>query len=147
MRVVIACAVIVLSVLAALGLAQTQNVFSSVKGSIPGTSATAATPSAEPSPKAIVVAKDQERSATASVDTAVVASAPVTGSTAGVPSAASDALTTKSAPVLAQAAPAMAQAAPPAARPAPAPAAAPPQAAACPNNPNGLGVSRVVEID
>ena len=66
MRVVIACAAIVLSVLAALGLAHTQNVFSSITGRIPGTSATAATSSAE-TPKAAAVVKDQDRPTTSQI--------------------------------------------------------------------------------
>jgi peptidoglycan-N-acetylglucosamine deacetylase len=161
MRVVIACAVVVLSVLAALGLAQTQGVFSSV----PGTSATAAT-TPEPSPKAIVVSKDQERPATTTLNMATVATSstsPVTTAPAPAPAttsaaapavsasvapAAPTAATAEPAPAAKSAAPQVfAQAAPPAARPAPAPAPAAPQAATCPGNPNALGVARTVEID
>jgi peptidoglycan/xylan/chitin deacetylase (PgdA/CDA1 family) len=173
MRVVIACALVVLSVLAALGLAQTQNVFSSVTGRIPGTSATAATSSAEPSPKAIVVAKDQERPTTTTLNMAVVATAPTASPVTTTPAAAAPAATTTSsipavaAPAQVAAAPAPATPAPEAApttkniapqvfaqapamaqpgRPAPAPAPAAAQPA-CPTNPNGLGVARTVEID
>src|SRR5262245_22487371 len=101
MRVVIACAVVVLSVLAALGLAQTQGVFSSVTGRIPGTSATAATQSAEPANPA-VVAKDQERQTTTSLNMAVVTTpttSPVT--TAPATSAAAPVATPAPAPVAA----------------------------------------------
>ena len=167
MRVVIACAAIVLSVLAALGLAHTQNVFSSITGRIPGTSATAATSSAE-TPKAAAVVKDQDRPTTSQINTAAVASTPAASPVSTTATAATGSISAPAAapaptavvetpaiapaaksmpaPVFAQAAPAMAQAAPPAARPAPAPAPAAAQAA-CPGNADALGVARTVEID
>jgi peptidoglycan/xylan/chitin deacetylase (PgdA/CDA1 family) len=148
MRVVIACAVVVLSVLAALGLAQTQNVFSSITSHIPGTSATAATqapPAASAgSAAAVVASKDQERPAAATLNMSVVN---VPANTPNAAPAATGSTTSASA---GQAPMVVAQAARPAAAPpGPAPAAAPPAAtqASCPGNPNALGVARTVEID
>ncbi len=160
MRVVIACAIVVLSVLAALGIAQTQNVFSSVTTRISGTSATAATTPAEPAKTAV---KDQERPAanslgmtaaapatatpvtTAPAASATMSAAAASGATASIPAAPPAANASAPAQVLPQV---LAQAAPPASRPAPAPApaAAKPAHPAC-ANPDALGVERTVEID
>jgi peptidoglycan/xylan/chitin deacetylase (PgdA/CDA1 family) len=169
MRVVIACALVVLSVLGALGLAHTQDVFSSITGRISGTSATAATTSNMQAAKPVVAPKEQDRAANSAPNVVVAAApapttAPVTTvpTTAAVetPASAPTITGTAAAPAVAAplnvpapaakapAAPAqvLAQAAPPAARPAPAPAAAAPQPA-CPANPNGLGITRTVEVD
>jgi len=156
MRVVIACALVVLSVLAALGVAQNQNVVSSLTGRISGTSATAAT-TPEPA-KQIAVIKDQERPAASTpsmtaaapaVSTPVTTASPAPASSATVGAAeATGALASTAVPAPAKApAPAqmLAQAAPPAGRPAPAPPAE--SKPACPGNPDALGVARTVEID
>ena len=140
MRVVIACVVVVLSVFAALGVAQTQNVFSFMGHA----TATAVAPTA---PARVAATSESER-VVATLNSAVVISdaAPVAQAPAAAPQpapvAAAQPAPARSEPapmVVAQAAPA-----PAAPKPAAAPAAAAP---ACPGNPNALGVARVVEID
>jgi peptidoglycan/xylan/chitin deacetylase (PgdA/CDA1 family) len=141
MRVVIACVIVALSVLAALGVAQTQNVFmpfasrteapsapvrvaSNNNSSVPGSSsvvATVATPAATP-PTSV-----------RTVPPATTPTAP-SASTAG-----------NTAPAAAPAPQMLAQAAAPTPAPAPPPVAAAP--VNCPGNPNALGVTRTVEID
>ena len=145
MRVVIACVAVIASVFAALGLAQSQNVFSFM-----GRTATASisTP-ANPAAHQIVAAKSNgDDKVVATLNSAiVVASAPEAAAKAPVatPAAAPAPVAAPAASTAAAAQLVVAQAAPPAARPAPAPAA--PAQAACPGNPNALGVSRVVQID
>jgi peptidoglycan-N-acetylglucosamine deacetylase len=159
MRVVIACALVVLSVLGALGLAQTQNVFSSITGRISGTQATAATTtSIDQAAKPVAVSKEQDRAANSAPNVVAATPAPATAPVATVAPAPAPLVTgttpTAAAPLAVPApakaaapapAPVLAQAAPPASRPAPAPAAA--AQPSCPTNPNGLGVTRTVEID
>ena len=136
MRVVIACVVVVLSVFAAIGVAQTQNIFAFM-GHATSIAATSAPAVAVP----VEVAANEEKVVATLNSAVVIASAPEAAAPQ-IPAAA---------PVVAQAAPAapvvVAQARPvpaPAAAPAP---AAPARAASTCANPNAIGVSRVVEID
>jgi len=169
MRVIVACTVVVLSVLAAIALART-NVLapptpSSASASAarssapPPTKVAAARPAAEP---VRTIASDAAPApmlapAAAPAAPSVADNAPDRAGPAGVQVAentTSSAASTTPPTQMAQAAPqaaAPAAAAPPAAAP---PAAAPPpapapaaQAASCPGNPNALGVTRTVQID
>jgi peptidoglycan/xylan/chitin deacetylase (PgdA/CDA1 family) len=131
MRVVIACVIVILSVAAALGIAQTQNVFSSF-----GTH-----------PEPAVAAKP----AAAQPPVRVASSSPVQTVSPVSPVTPVNAASAMPAPVqTAQPAPTPAAAAPAPQMVAQAPAAPPPAAAAapaCPGNPNALGTTRTVEID
>lgn len=163
MRVVIACVIVALSVLAALGVAQTQNVFTSI-ASRPEATPVAATakPAASSSVVSTVTTAALSPAATAPAPVQVAAVAPPAPMSAAAPAtlpasaapspapaavsatAAAPATQPLAAPQLvAQAQPA---AAPPAAASAPAPVAVKPPAT-CPGNPDALGVSRTVEID
>jgi len=172
MRVIVACTVVVLSVLAAIALART-NVLAPPTS--PPASVSAQQPNA-PSPAKVAVVRPAAEPvgavatdapapvpapATASAAPSVADSAPDRGTPAGVQIAentASSATSTAAPTQIAQAAapqapapsaapPAAAApppAAPAAAAPAPAPAA---QTVSCPGNPNALGVARTVQID
>jgi peptidoglycan/xylan/chitin deacetylase (PgdA/CDA1 family) len=137
MRVVIACVIVVLSVLAALGVAQTQNIFTSFTGrtEAPAVRVASVAKSSPPTPSAVV-----------STVAAPVVTAPAIATTVAVsPPAAPTAAATPAAANVAPAAAAPPQLVAQAAAPVPArPAAAPP---ACPGNPDALGVARTVEID
>jgi peptidoglycan-N-acetylglucosamine deacetylase len=157
MRVVVACTLVLLSVLAAIALART-NVLappvsstanaSGARASAPPTKPAVVRPSADPvttvaadvppapAPAAAPAAMDN---ATARAAFASVQVAENTTSVAASTSAPGQAVAQAPAP----AATAPAAAAPAAAAPAPAPAAQ----VSCPGNPNALGVARTVQID
>jgi peptidoglycan/xylan/chitin deacetylase (PgdA/CDA1 family) len=141
MRVVIACVIVVLSVLAALGVAQTQNIFGA-RTEAPVVRVASVAPAAAQRPSPVVAVMS-------SPATATPAAAPPAPS---APSAAIAAAPVASSSLVPSVAPAPAAAPPPqmlAQAQAPTPAA-PPRAAVptvCPGNPNALGVSRTVEID
>ncbi len=162
MRIVVACSIVVLVVLAALGVAQTQYVFAPLIRSV--VSATSVqTPAATDQTASVRPAASAKSATATSAATAVVARdvspAPelkaaadgptiVAQNTAPVQAKASAAqLATPIAPT-----PSMSQGTAPAAAPAaPAAVASPPPAAAtppaCPGNPDPLPLSRTVEID
>jgi peptidoglycan/xylan/chitin deacetylase (PgdA/CDA1 family) len=124
MRIVVACGLIVLSILAALGFAQTQN---------------SAAPTAKPQQTAEKPAAQQRVvvSTTTEASPIVVATSNQPAPTSAPAPAAAQSPAAAPAPVTAPTAPPQAQQA---AAPAPAPVN-------CPGNPNALGVSRTVEID
>ena len=132
MRVVIACVIVILSVAAALGIAQTQNVFSSF-GTRPEPVAAAKSPAAPPPVRVASNSPVQTVSPVSPVT-------PVNAAPA-MPAPVQTAQPSSPAPAAAAPAPQMVAQAP--AAPPPAAAAAP----ACPGNPNALGTSRTVEID
>jgi len=132
MRVVIACVIVILSVAAALGIAQTQNVFSSF-GTRTEPVAAAKSPAAPPPVRVASNSPVQTVSPVSPVT-------PVNAAPA-MPAPVQTAQPSSPAPAAAAPAPQMVAQAP--AAPPPAAAAAP----ACPGNPNALGTSRTVEID
>jgi peptidoglycan-N-acetylglucosamine deacetylase len=161
MRVIVACTVVVLSVLAAIALARTNALAPPTPSSA---SASAARASAPPPVKPAVVRASAEPVGTVATDaspTPVLApsaadNAPDRIAPAGVQvaenttsSAASTQVAQAAAPQAAAPSAAPPAAAPPTAAPAAAaPAPAPPaQTASCPGNPNALGVARTVQID
>jgi peptidoglycan/xylan/chitin deacetylase (PgdA/CDA1 family) len=147
MRVVIACVAVIVSVFAALGLAQSQNVFSFMGQSATASVSAPAVPTAS---HQIAAKSTTSEKVVATLNSAVVvASAPEAApKTEAVKTETATPVAAAPQPVaVAPAAPmVVAQAAPAPAQARPAPAAAPAQAS-CPGNPNALGVSRVVEID
>jgi peptidoglycan/xylan/chitin deacetylase (PgdA/CDA1 family) len=123
MRVVVACVIVALSVLAALGVAQTQNIF------------TAFAPRSEPPTRVASIAAPAAPSP-------VVATVSAAATPAAAPSGSASApAMTAATPAIAAPSQTVAQAA------APVPAAVPAAPANCPGNPNALGVTRTVEID
>ncbi|HVG51573.1 MAG TPA: polysaccharide deacetylase family protein [Xanthobacteraceae bacterium] len=148
MRVVIACVIVVLSVLAALAVAQTQNVFSSFTGRSEAPAAKAPTQSPAPTRVAAAPSSPVQTVAPSPV-TPVATPAPVAAAPQPAPApavhaapAASAGSTQHTAPAPAAAPPATQQIAQAAAPPPPAPAPV-----NCPGNPNALGIARTVEID
>jgi peptidoglycan/xylan/chitin deacetylase (PgdA/CDA1 family) len=154
MRVIIACAVVLVSVVAAIALAR-MNVLAppppvaaalSAQPAAPAPKAASVAPA--PANRAPVIASDATSSSQANpmapVAQANLATAPTPASVAMPDSTVTAAATTAKpspapAPAIAQAAPAPSAATHP-------PAAAP-QTASCPGNPNALGVARTVQID
>jgi peptidoglycan-N-acetylglucosamine deacetylase len=135
MRLIIACAIVVFSVLAAVALTR-------INALSPPSTVAANAPASKPAvaPKPVPPADP----------VATVASiAPVSTAAAAVASAPVAPESTSSAPVGTTVAAGPATAAPAAAPQAPAPAAAPasPQPVSCPGNPDALGVARTVQID
>ena len=146
MRVVLACVAVIVSVFAALGLAQSQNVFSFM-----GHSATASI-SAPAAPQVVAAKSNADEKVVATLNSAVVVAstpeaaaprtsaalpaAPVTAAPVPAAAAAQPAAASQPAPMVVAQAPAQ-----------PRPALVAPAAAVCPGNPNALGVSRIVEID
>ena len=157
MRVVIACVIVILSVAAALGIAQNQNVFSSLSGRQEPTVA-ASTPAPTPTVRAASSSPVQTVSTVSAVNpvaSANAAAAPESPTPASPnPPAPQPAVPAAAAMPAPAAAPGSAVPPPQAvaqatmaAAPAPAPAVAAAPAHTCPGNPNALGVSRTVEID
>jgi peptidoglycan/xylan/chitin deacetylase (PgdA/CDA1 family) len=163
MRVIIACAIVALSVLGALGLAQNQDLLVSLTGRAekPPVRLASAETTTPTKPTSVVseVATAPEPSSVSAAPSPATAAAPAPASTGTL------ATTQAPAPAVPAAAsqPQAAAAPPPTPQPpqqqiaqAPAPAAAPPapkpaSAAAtppaCPGNPDALGIERTVEID
>lgn len=177
MRVIIACVIVVLSVIAALGVAQTQNVFTTFTGrtEAPAVRVASVEKPAAPKPAVVVSTVDTPSAAApASAQPIVVAAAPAPAPAAPAPAVTAAApapaatptpSVTSSAPASTSAASAPASTSATASAPAPqivAQAQAPAAAAApsapkpapvaatqptCPGNPDALGVARTVEID
>ncbi|MGZ5835303.1 MAG: polysaccharide deacetylase family protein [Xanthobacteraceae bacterium] len=157
MRVIIACVIVVLSVIAALGVAQTQNVFTAFTGrtEAPAVRVASVEKPVAPKPASVVSTVATAVAPAQPVATAPTASAPAVTAAAPAPTATTTAptpTTTPSATTSATAgtpAPQMvAQAPVPVAAPSapkPAPVAATPPS--CLGNPDALGVTRTVEID
>jgi peptidoglycan/xylan/chitin deacetylase (PgdA/CDA1 family) len=157
MRVIIACVLVLVSVVAAIALARLNVIAPSPAVSVASPSAPAAAPAPKvasaatvPSNPAPVIASDAT-SAPQANPMAPVAQANLPTATTQTSMAMAETTVTAAAPT-AKPAPATvtAQAAPAPSTPAPAAAAPPPaapQTASCPGNPNALGVARTVQID
>jgi peptidoglycan/xylan/chitin deacetylase (PgdA/CDA1 family) len=154
MRVVVACILVLVSVLAAIALTRTNALMpasptaSMARAAAPTKPTDVARTTAEPvATVAVAAVVPEPPAAPAPAATAALAAEDRATAPVAPPVMTAQNTTTAAAPNSpAAAAPAPAPAAPPPAASAPPPAPAP-QAASCPDNPNALGIARTVQID